>query len=89
MSLSTISELLPIGGGLIIGGVARYASQRRHRLLCVACVLLIALCATIGSREFLMSWGFLIDDLVFTSLSACAGFLITGWILRERLPKNR
>lgn len=88
MSLSITPELVPIVGGLIIGGIARYASERRYRWLLVTCVLLIALCATIGSGEFRLSWGFLVDDVLFTSLSACAGFMIAGWIARLRLSKE-
>lgn len=88
MSLSIISELVPIGGGAIVGGIARYASQRRYRWICAALIPLIALCATIGSGEFQLSWGFLVDDLLFTSCAALAGFLAAGWMLHYRLSKR-
>jgi hypothetical protein len=81
-------EVLPVAGGLVVGCVARYAYQRNRRWFYVAGVLLIALCATVASGEFRQSWGFLVDDLLLASLSACGAFLVAGLFIR-RLPERR
>jgi hypothetical protein len=82
--LSIWPEALPVAGGALVGVVARFAYQRTHRWSYVAGVLLVALCATIFSGEFRQSWGFLVDDVVVASLSACGAFLVTGVAISRR-----
>lgn len=83
-------EVLPVAGGLAVGCVARYAYQRTRHLsvglrgFYAAAVLLIAICATVLSGEFRLSWGFLVDDLLLASLSACGAFLVTGLVASWR-----
>jgi hypothetical protein len=82
-------EALPVAGGVVLGSIASYAYQRTQRWSYVAGILLIALCATIASGEFRQSWGFLVDDILIVSLSACAAFLVAGFLLRQRAPRRR
>lgn len=81
-------EVLPVAGGALVGVAARFAYQRTRSWSYVAGVLLVALCATIFSGEFRQSWGFLVDDVLLASLSACGAFLVAGFFAR-RLPERR
>ncbi len=82
-------EVLPVAGGLVVGCVARFAYQRSGRWFYAAAVLLIALCATVVSGEFRLSWGFLVDDLLLASLSACGAFLVAGLAISRRGSRAR
>jgi hypothetical protein len=78
-------EALPIAGGAIFGCLARYAYYNRRWWSYVAGVFVIALCATIASGEFRQSWGFLIDDVLIVTVSACGAFVLSGLVVRRRL----
>jgi hypothetical protein len=79
-------EGLPVAGGAILGCIARYAYHRTQRWSYVAGILVIALCATIASGEFRQSWGFLFDDVLLVSLSACGAFLVSGLLASRHFP---
>ena len=89
MSLAISPEVFPVVCGAVLGCVARYAYQRKHRWIYVGCALLAALCATMLSGEFRRSWGFLADDLMFVCLSACGAFVASGFAMRGRLFARR
>ena len=74
-------ELLPIASGFLLGCVARYAWVQKHRWLYLLAMLVLAVCATVASGEFRQSWGFLLADIGFVSLSALAGFFVLGTVL--------
>ncbi len=82
-------EVLPVAGGVLVGLAARFTYQRTRRWGYVAAVLAIAVCATVASGEFRQSWGFLVDDLLLASLSACGAFVIAGLAISWRSSRLR
>ena len=80
-----MQEILPIASGLLLGGLL--ASKRFPVYVRVLLVLFLAVCATIASGEFRLSWGFLFPDIAEVAISCAAAFFgAKAW---ERYSQGR
>jgi hypothetical protein len=80
-----MQEILPIASGLLLGGLL--ASKRFPVYVRVLLVLSLAVCATIASGEFRLSWGFLFPDIAEVAISCATVFFgAKAW---ERYSQGR
>lgn len=71
-------EMLPIVSGLVLG--ALLAATRLPVIVRVALVLVLAVCATVASGEFRLSWGYLFPDVLeVAGTCALAFFGVKAW----------
>jgi len=81
-------EFLPILGGLALGIFARAISKRIPVWMAAFGAFALALCATIVSGEFRLSWGFLMVDLLLVSAAAAAGYMTLATLQKSASRKS-
>ena len=73
-----MQEMLPIASGLALGVLL--ATTRLPLYVRVLLVAVLAVCATLASGEFRLSWGFLLPDVAEVATATAVAFLgIKAW----------
>jgi hypothetical protein len=73
-----MQEMLPIVSGLLLGGLLAYKRIPIYARVLLGAIL--AVCATIASGEFRLSWSFLFSDITEVAIScATAFFAAKAW----------
>jgi hypothetical protein len=75
-----MTELLPIGLGLILGLGVGAAKPSIGRLPCAALAIALGVLATVVTGEFMTSWGYLLVDIPLVAVAALVGQLATRGI---------
>ena len=71
-------EILPIASGMLLGGLLAY--RRLPLYVRSLLVLVLAVCATVASGEFRLSWGFLFSDIAEVAGSCAVVFFgVRAW----------
>ena len=82
-----MNEILPIISGLALGAVLQSIRPQRRLPAGVILGVLLALSATILSREYLASWSYVVLDVILVAASAvtCYRLIAASRVRRHRL----
>ena len=82
-----VQELLPVMSGLFLGALLGPMRPSLRVPVGVALIVAFGALATVVSREYLISWSFLLIDISLVAVSAAAGLFATHrlrWAGRPR-----
>jgi hypothetical protein len=78
-----MSELFPVGGGLVIGLLVGLLRPSLRVGVAVLLSVVFGVVATVVSGEFRISWGYLLVDIPLVAGSAGLSFLVTRAVRRS------
>jgi hypothetical protein len=71
-----VEELLPIASGLVIGSILGLLRPSLRVPIGVVLIISFGVLATVVSREYLISWSFLLIYIPLVGVSAAAGLFV-------------